>query len=88
MKKDEKQAAVQTLAEALERDLLSLYGPMLSGEALRKALGYRSQDALRQALSRGQVPVPVFPIENRRGKFALTKDVALWLAQQRSRSVE
>jgi hypothetical protein len=30
------------------------------------------------------VPVPVFSIKNRRGKYALVKDVASWLAQQRN----
>lgn len=72
------------LAEVLERDLLAQYGPMLTGDTLRKALGYPSMDALRQALSRGTVPVPVFPLKNRRGKFALVKDVASWLARQRA----
>ncbi len=72
------------LAEMLERDLLAQYGPMLAGDNLRKALGYPSMEALRQALSRGTVPVPVFPLKNRRGKFALVKDVANWLAEQRA----
>ncbi len=76
---------MRSLAEVLESDLLGQYGPMLSGDALRKALGYPSMDAFRQALSRGTVPIKVFPLENRRGKFALTKDVATWLAEQRNK---
>ena len=74
----------RSLEEVLESDLLGQFGPMLTGEALRKALGYPSMDALRQALSRGTLPVPVFPLKNRRGKFALVKDVAHWLAEQRN----
>lgn len=74
-----------SLAHALERDLFAQYGPMLSGDALRLALGYPSKDALRQAICRGTVPVPVFPLENRRGKFALVKDVAQWLAKERNK---
>lgn len=74
---------VEVLASELKKDLMDLHGPMIYGKALYKALGYGSGDAFRQAVSRKSVPVPVFPIENRRGKFALTKDVALWLARQR-----
>jgi hypothetical protein len=29
------------------------------------------------------VPVPVFPVRHRRGKYALVKDIALWLAELR-----
>lgn len=70
------------LSAALERSLSDRHGPMMSGEDLRAALGYRSMDAFRQALSRRTVPIPVFSIENRRGKFALVRDVAHWLATQ------
>ena len=67
----------------LEADLLKQYGPMLSGAHLCAALGYPSREAFRQALARNTVPIPVFRIENRRGKHALVKDVARWLAEQR-----
>ena len=76
------------LAEELKEDLMKLYGPMIYGKVLYMALGYGSGDAFRQAVSRKSVPVPVFPIENRRGKFALTKDVALWIAKQSTRRTE
>jgi hypothetical protein len=82
----EKKSDIRSLEEVLESDLLSQYGPMLTGEALRKALGYPTMDAFRQALCRGTIPVPVFPLENRRGKFALVKDVACWLAEQRDKA--
>jgi hypothetical protein len=76
--------ATPSLADLLERDLLTRYGgPLLGGDDLRSALGYPSVEALRQAISRGTVPVPVFAVEHRRGKFALTKDVASWLAKLR-----
>nr|WP_193988101.1 hypothetical protein [Lelliottia steviae] len=74
---------VKVLAHELKEDLMELYGPMIYGKALYVCLGYGSGDAFRQAVSRRSVPVPVFPIENRRGKYALTQDVALWIAQQR-----
>jgi hypothetical protein len=71
----------------LERELLSKHGPMMTGENLRIALGYPSKEAFRQAIARKTTPIPVFGIEKRRGKFALTKDVAAWLAAQRARAV-
>ena len=71
----------------LERQLMHRYGPLIGNDDLSQALGYPSKDAFRQALSRKSVPVPVFEIENRRGKFALIGDVAKWLVTQRGRSV-
>lgn len=76
-----------TLAKELEQDMLALYGPTMFGKHLINALGYGSADAFRQAVSRKTVPVAVFPIEKRKGKFALTKDVAYWLAKQRTDNV-
>ena len=75
------------LAAALERDLLEKHGPMIANDDLRIALGYPTMDAFRQALSRKTVPVPVFALEKRRGKFALVKDVAVWLAAQRGNAM-
>lgn len=73
-----------SLTELLERDLLTRYGsPLLGGEDLRSALGYPSAEAMRQAIARGTVPVPVFGVAHRRGKFALVRDVATWLAALR-----
>ena len=73
----------QDLAETLEKDLIVQYGPLLSGEKLSRALGYPSMMAFRKALSRDLVPVPVFTLKNRKGKYALVKDVAIWLATER-----
>ena len=69
-----------SLAEELERKLLALYGPLLTGDELRSVLGYKSMDALRQSIVRKTIPVKVFTVENRRGKFAFTRDVAQWQA--------
>ena len=71
------------LALQLEKDLLQLYGsPLITGEDLQKAMGYRTIDALRQAILRKTIPVDVFTIKNRRGKYALIKDIACWLAEE------
>ena len=53
---------------------------MIGGDALRQALGYPTMEAFRQALCRDQLPIAVFALPHRRGKFALTKDIAFWLA--------
>jgi hypothetical protein len=78
--------AVSVLVQALESDLLRRYGPLIGHDDLRQALGYPTMDAFRQALSRRQLPVPVFAMPHRRGKYALAKDVAQWLAQLRHAS--
>jgi hypothetical protein len=72
------------LESLLEEQLLGRYGPMISNDNLRIVLGYPSMEAFRQALSRQTVPVPVFGLANRRGKYALATDVARWLAKQRN----
>lgn len=74
---------ILVLADELERELTARYGPMLGSKDLWQALGFRSPNAFRQALSRGTLAVPVFEVQNRRGRFALTRDVALWIAHQR-----
>ncbi|WP_395344914.1 hypothetical protein PN836_009160 [Ningiella sp. W23] len=74
---------VDSLASSLEKDLLNAFGPLIYGQLLYKSLGYTSADAFRQAVSRNSVPVDTFPIEGRRGKFALTRDVARWIATQK-----
>ena len=78
-----------TLTDLLERDLLMRFGaPLIGGEELRAALGYPTAEALRQAISRGTVPVPVFAVPHRRGKFALIRDIAAWLATLRQGAVD
>ncbi|MRX27289.1 hypothetical protein [Kangiella sp. HZ709] len=76
------------LEKELESQLFDRYGMLLSGEALMKAIGYKSMYALNQALTRKQLPVHIFSIEHRKGKFALTKDVAHFLAKKRIEAEE
>ncbi len=74
---------IEKLAEQLEKDLLLMYGsPLITGEDLQKAMGFRSVDALRQAIVRKTISVKVFSLDNRRGKYALVKDIARWLANE------
>lgn len=75
-------------AATIEKELFDRYGPLMADDTLRIALGYKSSEAFRQALTRKTVPIPVFSVENRRGKYALVKDVAIWLANQRNSTLE
>lgn len=72
----------ESFEEVADR-LTRLYGGIVGGAALTRALGYPSQGAFRQALSRKRVPVPVFTLEGRRGRFAHAADIARWLWSQR-----
>ena len=64
------------MAETLLKD----NGPLICGERLWRALGFRSAAAFRQAKSRAKLGVRVFNLPSRRGTFAYTSDVADWLA--------
>jgi hypothetical protein len=75
---------ISALAREIETVLAERYGELLSASTITKVLAFPSVDAFRQARHRGKLPIPVFQIEMRRGYFALTKDVALWLAKQRA----
>ncbi len=78
--------AITDVAE-LESHLTLTLGVLIGGANLTKALGYPSQGAFRQALFRNRLPVHVFEIEGRRGRFALARDVAAWLVEKRGRSI-
>jgi len=62
--------------------MLEKHGPLIGGNDLYAALGYRTYAAFHRARMSGDIHVEVFPIEGRRGFFALTADVAAWLQHQ------
>lgn len=64
---------------------LDRYGPLVGGPELERLLGYTSNSAFRQAIHRGCLPVNVFTLPDRRGKFAFTSDIAEWLLTLRMR---
>lgn len=77
----------QTLASELEHKLMVLYGtPIIAGEDLVKAMGYRSIHSLRKHIYDNTFPIELITIPGRRGKFALVRDVAIWLAEQKTLS--
>ena len=77
----------KALAKELEDDLIRHYGPVLSGESLRKALGFPTLNAMYQSMYRGTIPVATFRPKNRRVTCALAKDVAIWLAKEKADSI-
>lgn len=68
----------------LLNDLSGRYGEVIGGEVLSKALGFPSIAAMKQAIKRETLKIPTFFIPGRRGRFALTADVADWLAECRA----
>lgn len=64
----------------LSQQLLSQYGPMVSGKDLYLALGYKSYGAFRLANESNLLPIKVFKLDHRRDWFALTNDLAQWLS--------
>lgn len=80
--------ALIQLTHEIERSLFDRHGPLMADDNLRIALGYKSMEAFRQAMSRGTLGVPVFSIPHRRGKYALVKDVAAWLATLRYEAIQ
>jgi len=73
----------EQLVQEIRGDLNHLYGPLIAARDLWKVVGYSSSGAYRQARLRKRISVPEFEIEGRSGHFALTVDVARWLAKQR-----
>jgi hypothetical protein len=74
----------EMLALKLERELMHAYGsPLLTGQKLAEAMGFRSIHSLRKQMSQKNFPIELFTINGRRGRFALVRDIALWLAKQR-----
>jgi len=74
---------LSTVTESvLRRELHELSGPLLGGEELRRALGFRSAASFERAVRLRTLALKIFTLESRRGRFALTADVAAWLFAQ------
>ena len=71
------------LARDFEAGLMQLYGPLIFGDNLTSILGFSSRRAMLQAIKVERVPVTIFELENRKGKYAFAKDIAKWLAELR-----
>jgi hypothetical protein len=64
---------------AYVRELVARHGEVVGGDALRLLLGFPSIDAMKRAIARGTLALPTFLIRGRRGRFALTVDIAKYL---------
>jgi hypothetical protein len=69
-------------------EMLRRYGVLIGGGDLRAALGFRSAASFQRAVRQKTLAVRVFPVPGRRGKFALTADVAAWLNKVASQTNE
>lgn len=69
--------------DTLISDLLARHGELIGQQALAHLLGYETTGALRKAAERGQLPIKLRSIPGRRGRLALTREVADWLATLR-----
>jgi len=71
----------QTNEDTLNK-LISSFGPLLTGQDLYSAIGYKTYSAFHRGQLCGEIGVHVFKIPGRKGWFALTVDVAKWLEVQ------
>jgi hypothetical protein len=71
-----------SIESQLLTSLLGEWGYVMGSAALRKTLGFATQQSLRVAIRKGHVPFPLFELEGRKGVFARTHDVAAWLASR------
>lgn len=78
-------AQVGVSIQEMKKDLLELYGPLVGGEALRRAMGFRSAASFERAVRNQQTSLTIFGLEGRRGKFAYTSELAKWLVEQGKR---
>lgn len=65
----------------LQQQLLEKYGPLLGGDDLPRALGFRTSAAMKKAWREKALHLNFFRIPGRRGLFCLTGDVATWLSE-------
>ena len=70
--------------EELHHSLLDGYGPLLSDAVLWRSLGFKTWAGFDKAMRNGKIEVRVFTMPGRRGRYALTLDVAKWLWNLRS----
>jgi len=75
-------------ASLLQKDLSARYGEVIGGDTLRLVLGFSSKSAMNAAISRKTLTLPTFFITGRRGRQALTSDVATWLVDCRASAGE
>lgn len=71
-----------TSPKSLADQMIGHYGPTLGGHDLYAALGFKSYSAFHRSKLREEIGVNVFTLPGRRGWFALTTEIAVWLEAQ------
>lgn len=71
-------------AKTIALELSERYGEVIGGKMLWHMLGYKTLAAFKQAIARDSLSLPTFFIEGRKGRHALTSDVAAWLVECRA----
>ena len=66
-------------SDNLLEKLLEQYGPLMTGESLYRALGYKSWAGFAKAVRSGAVEIDIFNLPGRKGRYAKTSDVANWI---------
>ncbi len=66
-------------ANTFYSELENKHGQLIGGADLYRTLGFKTAIAFKQAHARNCLPVSVFNLPNRKGKFAFTRDIATWL---------
>ncbi len=59
--------------------LMEKYGPLMTKKDLVKVLGYASEEAFERSLQRQSLHLKLVRLQNRRGVFAMSRDVAAFL---------
>lgn len=77
----------EELKAELIRDLSRRYGELVGGDVLRRLLGYQTMAAFRQAIKRKTLNLPTFFMEGRRGRYALTVDIAEWMSTTKTEAM-
>lgn len=72
---------VQKANSSARAKRLSECSDVISGEDLRRALGYRSKRSFYRAVAEDRMPVRLFKLPGGRAWNARTQDVAQWLNQ-------
>lgn len=68
------------LSHPLVSALITAHGELIGGVELARCLGFRTTRAFQKAAAADRLPVETFVLEGRRGRFARTRDIAIWLA--------
>ncbi|MDP3210610.1 hypothetical protein [Methylotenera sp.] len=67
--------------ETLLNELTEKHGEIVSLDSLSKIIGYKTVAAVKYAIKKEQLSINTFYIKGRKGRYAMTRDVASWLIE-------